>query len=259
MKSEQYALHASIEERHWWFLARRTIMRRLVERVVPPTGQAIVDLGCGTGANIASLARAHSCVGIDASPEAIAYAEKRYAGHPGSDLRFLCGSAPGSLDATSRDADLFLLMDVLEHAADDAGYLAALWAAIRPGAQVLITVPADPSLWSEHDVSFGHHRRYERASLAGLWAGLPAATRLLSHYNARLHPLIKAARVLNRWRGRTSGEAGTDFSMPAAPVNRALELVFAGEAERLVRAVDAAPGAGYSRGVSLIAILRREP
>ena len=64
MKSEQYALHASIEERHWWFLARRTIMRRLVERIAPAPRQAIVDLGCGTGANIAALADAHACVGV---------------------------------------------------------------------------------------------------------------------------------------------------------------------------------------------------
>jgi len=65
--------------------------------------------------------------------------------------------------------------------------------------------------------------------------------------------------MVNRWRGRTSGEAGTDFSLPAAPINRALERVFAGEAERLLAAVDRTPRAGYRWGVSLVAVLRREP
>lgn len=259
MKSDQYLLHARIEERHWWFLGRRTILRRLVERVALPS-PTVVDVGCGTGANIAALAGAYSCAGIDPSAEAIELAQERFSGQATeAGVRFLCGSVPDDLDEPLRNADLFLLMDVLEHEADDFAYFSKLWAAIRPGAHLLVTVPADPSLWSAHDTAFGHYRRYDRARLARLWEGLPATTRLLSYFNARLFPLVKAVRAVNRWRGRTRGEAGTDFRIPAWPINRALERLFAGEAERLLGAVDGAPQAGYGRGVSLVAILRREP
>ena len=65
-------------------------------------------------------------------------------------------------------------------------------------------------------------------------------------------------RQRNRARGRASGREGTDLFLPPAPVNLALERLFAGEAARLERALDAADGGGYARGVSLIAILRRE-
>ena len=41
--------------------------------------------------------------------------------------------------------------------------LSGLLAAAAPGAYFLLTVPADESLWSEHDESFGHYRRYDRA------------------------------------------------------------------------------------------------
>ena len=68
MQSPQFLLHADIEQRHWWFVARRRIMRRLVNRVVRPGPDVtVVDVGCGTGANIASLTDAYRCVGIDTS------------------------------------------------------------------------------------------------------------------------------------------------------------------------------------------------
>ena len=50
MQSAQFQLHAGIEERHWWFTARRRIMRALVKQVLPPSLETIVvDVGCGTG------------------------------------------------------------------------------------------------------------------------------------------------------------------------------------------------------------------
>jgi hypothetical protein len=52
--------------------------------------------------------------------------------------------------------------------------------------------------------------------------------------------------------------AGTDFTMPPAWVNAALERTFAGEASRLLAAMHD-PARAYHSGVSLIAILRREP
>ena len=36
MHDAQYALHAELEDRHWWFAGRRTIVKRLLLRVVPP-------------------------------------------------------------------------------------------------------------------------------------------------------------------------------------------------------------------------------
>ena len=51
----------------------------------------IVDVGCGTGANIAAMAEDYTCVGIDPSREAIELARSRF---PGG--RFVCGPRPGT-------------------------------------------------------------------------------------------------------------------------------------------------------------------
>lgn len=255
MKTQQYAVHAELEERHWWFTGRRRICSALIRRLLPPSrGKVILDAGCGTGGNIAALASDYSCTGMDPSAEAIALAQERFPG-----VRFLCGKIPEDLLPLVPAADLILLMDVLEHVPDDAGLLAPLAAAARPGSHLLITVPADMGLWSPHDVALGHFRRYDRPSLERIWSGLPVTPVLMSYYNHRLYPLALLARNLSRLRGTAWGEAGTDLALPAPPVNRLLERVFSGEERRLRELMEGKRREGFPNGVSLIAILRREP
>jgi len=253
MQTEQFQLHAEIEQRHWWFVGRRRILRRLLAEVLPASRDTLlVDVGCGTGGNIASLSADYACAGIDTSAEAIAIARQQFPG-----VRFFAGKAPEGLGELAGQARGVMLMDVLEHVEDDEGLLADLVAALSPGCWLLVTVPADPSLWSAHDVAFGHYRRYDRQGLEKLWEALPVGPKLVSHFNARLLPVIRAIRTWNRRRGRASGTAGTDFWLPSRPVNRLLGATFAGEGPRLVDALHGRRK-GYSRGASLVALLRRE-
>lgn len=250
--SELHGLHAEVERVHWWFRARRRILEGIARRILGDARATVVDIGCGTGGNIAALASSYSCIGIDPAADAIRLARRRYPG-----VEFLVGDVPADLPAHSGDADLFMLTDVLEHVDDDSALLAALVERAKPGSHLMITVPANPSLWSHHDVTLGHRRRYDRAMLARLWDGLPVTVRLLSAFNARLYPVIRAARTFNRLRGRASGLYGTDVLVPARPVNALLERVFAGERTRLSAALDGRR-VGYLQGVSSIAVLRRD-
>jgi len=90
----QFELNAEIEDKHWWFCARRQIVAKLVRHLLPPADDAcIIDIGCGTGANIADLASDYRVIGIDPSADAIGFANRRY---PHVDFR--CGQAPEALD-----------------------------------------------------------------------------------------------------------------------------------------------------------------
>src|ERR1700676_3814173 len=220
MQSPQFQLHAEIEQRHWWFVARRRILRAMVERLVPPSPTAtVIDVGCGTGANLAALAGDFRCCGIDTSAEAIQLARQRF-----PSTEFIVGRAPNDLGREMDEAKLLLLTDVLEHVPDDFAMLSSLVSAMRAGTFLLITVPADPRLWNRHDESFGHYRRYDLARLKEVWSGLPVAPILVSYFNRRLYGLVKAVRTMNRWRGRdrVAGAAGTDFQLPPRPLNRLL-------------------------------------
>ena len=172
-------------------------------------------------------------------------------------VRFIAGHAPHDLGELAGRAQLFMLTDVLEHVADDYAMLSELLAAASVGSHFLLTVPADESLWSEHDESFGHYRRYSGERLAGVWAGLPVTTLLISHFNSRLLPVVRSVRAWNRRRGRAAGRAGTDFWLPGRPANAILTAIFAGEGRRLVAAVRGRRR-GYRSGASLVALLRRE-
>ncbi len=262
MDTAQFQLHAAIEERHWWFTARRTILGRLVGhlnahhqlRAADRSGEKplLIDVGCGTGANLAAFAESFRCLGVDTSAEAIQLAKQRY-----PHLEFLHGYAPDDLVNSIRAASVVTLNDVLEHVRDDFLLFSRIMAELPPGAMAVITVPAEPKLWSAHDVSFGHYRRYLRERFEMLWQNLPVKAHLVSHFNSRLYPIIRTVRTLNNWRGATGGVAGTDFKLPPAPLNHLLKSCFHGESQVLLRALRGGPG--YSRGASLVAILERLP
>lgn len=253
MQHEQYQLHADVECRHWWFVARRRIIRAMVNEILPPSPETIIlDVGCGTGGNIASLANDYQCIGIDTSDDAIELAKSCY-----PDVKFACGYPEEQLQDILPDVRLVMLNDVLEHVEDDFQLLSSLFAQTSPGTYFLLTVPADMELWSEHDESFGHYRRYDVERFQRIWRDLPAEELMTSHFNSRLYPIVRHLRRRNRQRGRASGDHGTDLSIPPYPMNKLLEEVFAGEQKRLLAKLSGEQVDGYASGVSLMTILRR--
>ncbi|ARJ66502.1 hypothetical protein WV31_12900 [Magnetospirillum sp. ME-1] len=250
MDDTVFRLHAELEDRHWWFEGRRQAVYPLAEQLLAENPGQVIDVGCGTGGTIAPLSRRYTTLGVDPSPLAIEVARRKY-----PETRFICGKMPEALleerDATS----LYLLMDVLEHVPDDRGFLADLVDLARPGAHILVTVPARPDLWSDHDVVAEHLRRYEADTLQAVWQGLDVQPRLLSYFNARLFPPIWLARQLGKLLTRTAGRDGTDFALPPAPINTLLASLFGGEGKRLSAAL-AGSAHPYTTGVSLIAVLR---
>ncbi len=251
MQPEQFVLFAEIEQRHWWFVARQRIIHAVViELLQPGTHSKIVDIGCGTGGILGGLADRYECTGIDASKDAMREAEHHY-----PHIRFLHTSDPAALE-TRNAADLLLFLDVLEHVRDDRSLLHDIVLTMRPGALLVIAVPADMALWSPHDKAVGHFRRYDAASLSTLWSNLPVRVRLLTPFNAYLYPMIRFARMLCRVKKKSWGESQTDFSMPPKFLNKLLTWIFSRE-EKRIHVLLQGKGRPFHRGVSLLAVLER--
>lgn len=251
MGPDLFDLHARVEAEHWWFAGRRMIMRRLVSRTAPPR-DAVVDVGCGTGANIAALASNYPVIGIDTSSEALRHARAHFPG-----VSFIQGSADTALTAISERVGCVLVMDVLEHVSDDFGLLASVLEPLAIGSQVLVTVPADMRLWSAHDVAFQHYRRYDPARLSAVWEQQPVRVRLMSPFCSRLYWPIRAVRAARNRLNRGNRAPQSDLGIPPMGINGPLSRIFATEAAPLARAVDSGT-APFAHGSSLIAILERQ-
>ncbi len=257
MKPEMFSIHADVEARHWWFEARRRILFPLIRQVMAEQeGGLVVDVGCGTGGTVAALCEEYDCLGIDDSKLAIETAQATYPPATHSRAGFRHGRMPDDLRDVAPRTGLYLLMDVLEHVEDDRAFLADLMALARPGAHILITVPAGPQLWSRHDVTAGHLRRYERDDFTSLWRDQGVSPRLVTFFNSRLYPLIRLARFAATRFGASCGREGSDFHVPPPPVNALLQGIFAGEGKRVRSCLDRPETVAYGRGVSLLALLK---
>ncbi|RAU23596.1 hypothetical protein CU669_00370 [Paramagnetospirillum kuznetsovii] len=252
MLEHVYESHAEIEDRHWWFKARRRIVYGLVEDIMDGAQRRlIVDVGCGTGGNIGPLAHVHDCLGVDTSDMAVSIARTKY-----PHCSFRLGMAPESIVDVLDRTGLVLMMDVLEHIPDDRAALASLVEALRPGTTLLITVPADMRLWSVHDEAALHQRRYDMESLRRCWQGLPVKEHMLSPYNSLLYFPIRLARWLLR-RLKLKSQSHSDFQLPLGPIEAVLAFLFGAERHRLLDLLRGRTKRGFRRGVSLIAVLER--
>lgn len=251
MDAAQFETHAAHEQTHWWFVARRQILRKVLLELAP-TGSPLLDVGCGTGANAAWFAERFPTTGIDVSRYAIDLARKRF-----PQVRFECGTIETLEPETCQAIRLVTMLDVLEHVPDDLQVFSQLLSYLSPGTHLVVTVPAGQDLWSPHDQALGHYRRYSPQRLAQVWEGLPVECRLLSHFNSRLYGPIRLVRSLTRKRRQSAGHQGTDLALPPSPINAALRHWFAGESNRIVRSLRQGGAGGYARGVSLLAVLTR--
>lgn len=242
MERHVYDRMAEIDRDHWWFVGRRKILTALIERWRPKAGPLhILEVGCGTGSNIAMLQRFGTVDAIEPDDHARAFASQR------TGLAIKGGYLP-NVSLQDGHYDLIVLLDVLEHIPDDKGALRALKPKLAPGGRLMLAVPAMPSLWSGHDVAHHHQRRYTARTLEAVVQAAGYRTLRRTAFNSLLLPAIVGVRWLNRLLGR---EGGDEDRIPPAPINRLLAGLFGAERHVAVRGL-------FPAGVSLALVAEPE-
>ena len=239
-----------LEDFYWWFVGRR----RLVEEVLIKHKQArqkqagatdqplrILDVGCGTGANLAMLAKHGEAIGVDVSQLAVDRCREQ---------RNLDARVARVEELPFPDAyfDVITAMDVLEHTDDDRVALRELKRVSKPDALQIFTVPAYNFLWSEHDEALHHRRRYMATTLRRRLTAAGFDVMRTSYYVTLLFFPILAIRLFQGL-FRTQDEPKTSLHVLPGWLNSLFELTL--EIERSLMAVINLPF-----GVSIVAWAR---
>jgi SAM-dependent methyltransferase len=185
-----------VEDRHFWFLARREVVREALLRHVPDAAsRALFDIGCGSGGLLGFLERHVPLAGgCDGHRLGLEIARRRTS----APLLLVNDDRPPPLGAGQ---SLLAMFDVLEHIDDDAGTLRFLWGALAPGGVLVLTVPAHMFLFGEMDRLARHRRRYSRGELRGKLERAGFEVRRLTYFMAPLVPLLLLFRQADRLLG----------------------------------------------------------
>lgn len=195
MEQPEYERMYQVEDSHWWFVGRRQVAAVLIERWVRPSSkQCILDIGCGTGGNLAFLVRWGDGSGVDLSPLALSLARCRR-------LPRLVQASGLALPYNDETFDLVTLFDVLYHRwiTDDDKAVREAYRVLRPGGWLLLTDSALPSLWSAHDEIYYARQRYTMAAVQAMLMRGGFSGGVFSYTNTLLLPLVVATRLVMRW------------------------------------------------------------
>ena len=241
MDRQVYDRMRSLEDRHWWFAARRDILADQIGRLGLRPDADVLEVGCGTGGNLKMLSAFGAVIGLEPDDEARAFAAEK-AGAP-----MASGLLPGGLPFEPGRFDLVAALDVIEHVDEDAASVKAMAGLLKPGGYMVTTVPAYSWMWSRHDQLHHHKRRYGLAAYRKLFDAAGLSVRKASYFNTALFAPIAAVRLAKLAFGIKGGD---EEGMPGAVLNGLLRRLFS--AERLwLRA------ASFPFGVSILVIAQR--
>ena len=175
---------AALEDAHWWYRERRHLLGRMISGLRPGTA---LDIGAAGGGNTRVLRRAGwSVSALEYGADGAEVAAER-------GLAVLRGDAT-ALPVSDDSLDLVVAFDVLEHIVDHDTAVSEVRRALRPGGMFLIAVPADPKLWSDHDVAVDHVRRYTRDTLREVLERNGFEIASMTSWNVLLRPVVALRR-----------------------------------------------------------------
>ncbi len=131
-----------------------------------PQGVRVLELGCGEGYGTPLLAAGRQLTALDCAPAAVARARRR-AALPA--VPFATGDGT-RLPFAAAAFDAVVALQVIEHVADDAGFLREVRRVVRPGGQAILTTPNRATRIAPGHKPWNrfHLREYEAADLQAL-------------------------------------------------------------------------------------------
>ncbi len=250
MDRSAYDRWFELEDRHFWRIAKRALILELVERhkpePVPGQSLKLLDIGGACTLLTRELGRFGEITLVEHDRETAEFAAQTLG------LHVHHGSLPDGLPPhlPAQGFDVVTLIDVLEHIDDDVAAARAVFELMRPGGLLIASVPAVPLLWSDHDVSVHHRRRYMENTLRPVLDAAGFNIERLTYHTSLLFPAIFAQRMFSRLRKGIKPGAEYPVTVPPAIINKPFLAIMNLE-RRLIRHMK------MPIGSSVVAICRR--
>jgi 2-polyprenyl-3-methyl-5-hydroxy-6-metoxy-1,4-benzoquinol methylase len=203
---------------HFWVRRRFEVLRGLCDGWIG--GRELAEIGCGHGLLQRQMEDAYglSITGFDLNDFALQRNVSRRS-------KVCC------YDIFQRDAGLrgrfevIFLFDVLEHIADEGGFLQALLYHLAPGGKVVVNVPAGEWAFSAYDRAAGHVRRYSFATLKKAMRRNLLEAREWSYWGLPLVPMLALRKLWLMGKHDQQEIITAGFDSRSESVNRMLGLL----------------------------------
>lgn len=241
MHAEEYRRLYDLEDRYWWFVARRSLAIALLKTALQELDRPkVLDLGCGTGAVLKELSVWATPFGLDMSPLALGFCRQR-------GLSALIQADGTRLPFQGSALDGVIALDVFEHIEDHECAFAESYRVLKPGGALVLSVPAFRFLWGPHDIALMHKRRYRLGEVKRSLERAGFAVEKASYSIHVLFPAVVVTRILEKMK---RGEP--QASLPRVPqwLNRALIALQDAESAALQRL-------SLPWGSSIVAVARK--
>lgn len=158
-----YQLQKNVNIIHFWYKARKKLIFSLLNTVYSrfDKNRKILDIGSGTGVEIEELMKFGNVTALDLNQEAIKILKQQYQ----------CDTIIGNielLELPSNQYDCVCCFDIFEHLKKDEIALKKIYNSLKPNGFLIFTVPAHQFIYSCHDKTMGHYRRYKKRQIVNV-------------------------------------------------------------------------------------------
>lgn len=256
MEQHTYSIMNDVEDKHWWFVGRRAILESFMEKIIQDLRfkiqdsksqskiqnlkPKILDVGCGTGANLEMLKNFGEAEGVDVSVDALEFCRAK-------GLKVHKGLAE-ELPFADESFDVVTALDVVEHLDDDVAGLKEMFRVLKTGGKTLIFVPAFMWLWGVQDDISNHRIRYTKKQIVERLEKAGFEIERATYANITFFAPILAGRTLMKLTG-VKPESENNINVSA--LNGVLGKIFSAEKHWLKRA-------SFPFGVSIVIVAKKK-
>ena len=204
---------------HFWMRRRFEVMRNIMDPFIRQA-QSIAEIGCGTGVVQKYVEDGYGLpvVGFELNESALKQNCSR-------NSPIYCYNIHERKPEFQNQFDLIILFDVIEHIADEGGFLESIRFHMRAAGHLLINVPAHQLLFSGYDQAAGHLRRYNIGSLKRIAEKNGFRLVRVTYWGFPLIPLLLVRKALVKFRSSEQGVVSSGFDPGSKLLNSLLMLL----------------------------------